>query len=233
MSAPQSSYVMLPENYAGGVPPPPYRRNIPRYESISNQKRQGNCCLRCICYCYCFLFILIFVCAGVLFYFYVVMQPQMPSYQVQALEVKAFNVQMDFSLNTEFLVTVKAENPNKNIGFIYGKDSSVTVSYTDSTLCSGKLPAFRQGHENITMMKVDLKGKSEFGSGLQEALMENKNSKRIPLLVMVKAPINIVLGEIQMRQFVVHVNCSLVVDNLSPNKKIGILSSNYTVGFTA
>uniref|UniRef100_A0A5B7B5F0 Late embryogenesis abundant protein LEA-2 subgroup domain-containing protein n=1 Tax=Davidia involucrata TaxID=16924 RepID=A0A5B7B5F0_DAVIN len=185
MSAPQSSYVMLPENYAGGVPPPPYRRNIPRYESISNQKREGNCCLRCICYCYCFLFILIFVCAGVLFYFYVVMQPQMPSYQVQALEVKAFNVQMDFSLNTEFLVTVKAENPNKNIGFIYGKDSSVTVSYTDSTLCSGKLP------------------------------------------------INIVLGEIQMRQFVVHVNCSLVVDNLSPNKKIGILSSNYTVGFTA
>ncbi|KAA8524445.1 hypothetical protein F0562_010831 [Nyssa sinensis] len=180
MHAPPPPYMMLSDN--NGVRPPPYRRNIPRYQS-TNQKKKGNCCLRCICCCYCFLFILILVSAAVFFYFYAVVQPKIPVYQVQGLEVKAFEAQLDFSLNTEFLVTVKAENPNGNIGFIYGKDSSVTVSYTDSTLCSGKLPAFHQDKKNTTMMKVDLKGKSEFGSGLQEALMKSKNNGRIPLLV--------------------------------------------------
>uniref|UniRef100_A0A5B7A2R2 Late embryogenesis abundant protein LEA-2 subgroup domain-containing protein n=1 Tax=Davidia involucrata TaxID=16924 RepID=A0A5B7A2R2_DAVIN len=230
MSYPQPPYVMLSENN-GGIRPPPYRRNIPQYQT-NNQKKRGNRCVRCICCCYCCLFLLILISAAIFFYFYAFVQPKMPTYQVQGLQVKAFDVQMDFSLNTEFLVTVKAENPNENIGFVYGKDSSVTVSYTDSTLCSGKLPAFHQGKKNITMMKVDLKGKSEFGSGLQEALMKNQKGGRIPLLVRVEAPVSIVLGETQMRQFVAHVNCSLVVDNLSPNKKIGILESKYTLGFT-
>ncbi|CAL5336707.1 unnamed protein product [Camellia sinensis] len=150
----------------------------------------------------------------------------MPSYQVQGLTVQAFSLQPDFSLVSEFLINVKADNPNDHIGFIYGKDNSVVVAYEDSTLSSGKLPSFHQGHNNATMMNVLLKGKSEFGSGLQEALMQNRNSGKIPLLVLVKVPVSLILAEIPMRHFVVFVNCSLVVDNLSPNKKIRILSTS-------
>lgn len=46
-------------------------------------------------------------------------------------------------------------------------------------------------------MQIDLKGKSEFGSGLQEALTENKKSGRVPLLVAVKAPEYIFPGRIR------------------------------------
>lgn len=128
-------------------------------------------------------------------------------------------------------MTVKAENPNEHIGFIYGKSSQIIVSYSDSTLCAGKLTAFYQPRKNTSMINVVLKGNSPFGSGLQQALMENRHTGRIPLLVLVKVPINVVLGNIPLRDVDVYVNCSLVIDNLSPNKKVRILSSKYDYNF--
>ncbi|CAI9783660.1 unnamed protein product [Fraxinus pennsylvanica] len=226
MSAPP--YVMLEGSSGNNFRPPPYGRNVPRYHSDYHKRSDGRSCYRCICWCYCCLFFLIVILALLVVYFYAAYEPQMPSYKVEKLEVKAFDVQPDFSLKTEFLVTVKADNPNSNIGFIYGKDSSVIVMYTDSNLCTGKLPDFHQGEKNTTTMKVDLKGKSEFGSGLQEAYTANRDNKRIPLLVKVKVPVSVVVGKFPTRQFVVFVNCSLLVDNLVPNKKISIISSNTT-----
>ncbi|KAJ9686604.1 hypothetical protein PVL29_015465 [Vitis rotundifolia] len=224
-SMPPQKYVMLEQQST--LQPPPYRRNVPRYHS--GHHKSGGGCLKCICCCYCFLIILIFLLAGITFYFYTVFQPKVPSYQVERLDVKAFDMKMDFSLNTEFLVTVKADNPNQHIGFIYGKDSSAIVMYSDSQLCSGQLPAFHQGPKNITLMKVVMKGKSEFGSGLQQALIENREKGKIPLLIKVVVPVRVVVGSVQMRQFKVLVNCSLVIDNLAPKKKVRILSTKYAI----
>ncbi|GAV81899.1 LEA_2 domain-containing protein [Cephalotus follicularis] len=221
-------YIML-NNNQGNLRPPPNRRNIPRYHSANpHSKSGGNCCLRCICCCYCFLIILVLISAALAFYLYSLYQPKIPSYKLDRFEVQAFNIQSDFSVNTEFSVTVKAENPNEHIGFTYGEDSSVIVAYQDTTLCSGKLPAFHQPEKNTSMINVVLKGKSEFGSGLQEALMENQDSGRIPLLVEVKAPVKVTIVQLQLREVVVFVNCSLVVDSLSANKKPQILSTKYS-----
>ncbi|KAK2983210.1 hypothetical protein RJ640_015715 [Escallonia rubra] len=226
MSAVPGPYVMLSENH-GSVRPPPYRRNVPRYE---HRKSGRSWCYRFICCFYCFLFLLIILLAGFAFFFYIVYKPQAPTYKVEGLEIKAFQAQLaDFSINTEFVVSVKADNPNNAIGVIYGHDSSVVVLYKETTFCSGKLPAFYQGHKNTTVMKLDLKGKSEFGSGLQEALTQNQNSGRVPILVKVKAPVTVVLFQIPLRKIVVYVNCSLVLDSLSPNKKPGIVSTKYDI----
>ncbi|XP_022725039.1 NDR1/HIN1-like protein 6 [Durio zibethinus] len=214
-------YVML--NDQGNLRPPPHRRHIPRYHS-HHHGSGGNCCLKCICCCYCFLFILILVLFGTAFFLLTVYKPQKPSYNVSQVVVKAFNIQTDLSLYTEFSVSVKADNPNDYIGFIYGKESSVAVLYTGTTLCSGKLPAFHQPGNNITLMNILLKGKNEFGSGLQETLLQNQKEGKIPLLITVKTPVNIVIAGFPLRQVLVFVNCSLVVDSLSPNDTIGILS---------
>lgn len=224
MYAPPPPYVELQPN--GSIRPPPYHhRKVPQYRP----KKSGIGCMKCICCCYCFLFFLILLLAGLTFYFYTLYKPMVPSYKVKSMDIKAFEAQPDFSLKTEFIVNVEANNPNTHISLIYGQDSSVVVWYKDSNLCSGKLPAFHQGTNNITVMQIDLKGKSEFGSGLQEALTENKKSGRVPLLVAVKAPVTIELGSFRLRQFVVYVNCSLVLDSLSPNKKPGIISSKYDI----
>ncbi|KAM7492261.1 hypothetical protein LguiA_035182 [Lonicera macranthoides] len=228
MNAPPPPYVQLQSQTT--IKPPPYRRNVPRYHS--EQRSRRSFCCRCICCCYCFLFLLILLFASFIFYFFYVYHPQYPSYKVQDLQVKAFDVQHDFSLKTQILVSVRADNPNSGIGFTYGEDSSVRVIYNNVVISSGKLPAFHQGKKNVTVMQVYLKGVSEFGSGLQEAMMENKHKGRIPLMVKVKVPVRVVVSGMQMRQILVFVNCSLVVDNLAPNKKINILSSKYDATFS-
>ncbi|XP_022748779.1 NDR1/HIN1-like protein 6 [Durio zibethinus] len=185
-------------NGQGNLRPPNHRRHIPRYHSHDHA-----------------------------FYLFTVYKPQKPSYNVNQVEVKSFNIQTDLSLYAEISVSVKADNPNHFIGFIYGKESSVAVLYTGNTLCSGKLPAFHQPGNNITFLNILLKGKNEFGSGLQETLLQNQKNGKIPLIITVKAPVSVVIAGFPLTQVVVHVNCSLVVDNLSPNQQIGILSSNY------
>lgn len=213
--------------------PPPSRRNVPRYNSdYYPRKSGGRSCLRCICWCYCILFLLIFILTALAFYFYTLYQPKVPSYKIQDLDVKSFDLLPDFSLNTVFLVTVEADNTNKAIGFTYGQGSSVIVEYTDSRLCSGSLPSFHQGPHNMTLVKIELKGRSEFGSGLQQALQDSKEKGRIPLLVRIQVPVSVVVGQISTRQLHVFVNCTLEVDNLAPGKKIGILSSKYDFDIT-
>ncbi|KAI3876287.1 hypothetical protein MKW92_010998 [Papaver armeniacum] len=133
-------YVMLSENGGdGGVRPPPYRRNIPRYHSTAQPyKKKGNYYLKCICCFYCFLFILIFGLSRFCF------------------------------------------------------------------LC-----------------------KSEFGSGLQEALLDNKKIGKIPLLIIVKPPIVIEMGSLPLKQVTFLVNYSLVIDSLTPRKQVKIILTTY------
>ncbi|KAI3465729.1 hypothetical protein Pfo_022392, partial [Paulownia fortunei] len=221
-SPPPPHYAMLEgsQYYGSGAHPPAYHRNVPRYPSNNHKNSGGGSCCRCICCCCCFLFLLIIIQVTIFFILYHIYDPKIPTYKVEGLEVKSFDILPDFSLNTEFQLTVRADNPNRKIGFIYGDDSWVIVTYSDANLCSGKVPAFHQGHENTTIMKIDLKGKSEFGSGLQQALTDSRHSHKIPLLVKLKVPVSVVMGDIPLREFKVFVNCSLLLDNLSPHKNV-------------
>ncbi|GMG98599.1 hypothetical protein Nepgr_000439 [Nepenthes gracilis] len=120
------------------------------------------------------------------------------------------------------------ENPNLFIGLTYEEGSAVSILFEHSPLCFGKLPNIHQGHNNVTMIKVVLKGKSTFGSGLYRALTGGK----IPLVLSVRAPVVIVLADkFPLRQFTAKVNCTMVVNNLKPGKKPSILSTDYSYGF--
>ncbi|OMP09582.1 Late embryogenesis abundant protein, LEA-14 [Corchorus olitorius] len=218
-------YVML-NDQRNNVKPPPQRRHVPRYKS-RGRNSPGECCLKCICCCYCFLFILILLLVTAVLVFFTINKPQKPTYDINQVEVKAFKIHKDLSVYTEFIVSVKADNPNPHIGFIYGKDSSVNVLYTGNTLCSGSLPSFHQPGNNISMMNITMKGKNVLDSGLREDLLKDKKEGKIPILITVKAPISLVIGKFPLREVFVYINCSLVVDNLSPKHKIGILSRKY------
>lgn len=221
-------YVMLQEN-KGSLKPPPYRRNVSRYGGNPHKPGGGggSFCMRCICCCYCFLFIIILLLVGFGLFIYFYFKPQIPSYKIEGLDINAFDIQPDFNLITDVSVTVKADNPNQRLGFTYGKDSSVGVAYLETPLCSGKVPNFHQGTKNVSMIKLEMKGTTLMDQKLQAGFMKDKDSGRIPLLIMVKVPVTITLGEMNLKHFVIFVNCSMVVDNVAPHKKVGILSTDY------
>ncbi|CAN4103349.1 unnamed protein product [Withania somnifera] len=213
--------------------PPPYNQHYGG-KYYHEERRRGNFCLRCICCCYCVLFLIILIAAALAFCFYIYFEPKMPMYRYESLEVKDFGYQPDFSVNADLIITMRANNPNTAIGFIYGEGSWINVTYSDSTICTGKVPAFHQGYKNTTMLPIELKGKSTFGSGLFEALQDNERNGKIPLKVMVKIPVQVALGSFKLKQFDVFANCTLIVHDLKPGKKPQVENSEptYTVRFS-
>ncbi|KAK9689775.1 hypothetical protein RND81_09G080100 [Saponaria officinalis] len=233
MPPPPPNYEMLQNPY--GAPPAYYNpqqpyhqhRAIPRYQT----RRSGfACCVRCMCCIYFLLFLLVFGLIASLFIVYLFYQPKIPYYKLEEFTVKTFSFNPDLTVKTDFLVTIRAENPNTKIEFIYGSDNSIIVSFDGQVLCSGKMPEFHQGHQNITTIMVSLTGKPELGSILRYDLENREGLGNIPLLVQVKVPVTFVFDTVPLRQFIFHVDCHVTVSGLRPEKKPRIISTYYTIG---
>ncbi|KAL3631570.1 hypothetical protein CASFOL_024554 [Castilleja foliolosa] len=218
-------------------PPPPYYANMesgppPYYPPKYKKRSSGSACCRCICCCFCFIFVVIILTIAAMFFTYSMYDPKLPAYTVQDLQVKAFNVQPDLTLKTELELSVRAENPNKHLGFIYGDDNLVEVSFENVSICSGKVPGFHQGVMNTTVIKFDLIGNTTLDPGLQQAFNESQSKHWIPLVVKIRVPVNVMIGESLLREIRAFVNCNMVVDNLAPNSTgVKILSKETHVHF--
>lgn len=197
--------------------PPPHHYGGDYYPH--EKQRRGNFCVRCICCCYCILFFLVLIVAAFALYLFTYYDPKWPIYKFEALDVKEFGYHPDSSLNADFLLTLKADNPNKAISIIYDEASSINVTYSNSTICSGKFPSFHHGHKNVTMLQIELNGKNQLSSGLYEALQDNERHGKIPLTVLAKIPFRPVLGDKKLRQFSVLANVTISVHDLKPGNK--------------
>ncbi|KAL0307483.1 UNVERIFIED_CONTAM: hypothetical protein Scaly_2981500 [Sesamum calycinum] len=111
-----------------------------------------------------------------------------------AAAAAAFNISQDSNVITDFQVSIRAENPNRKISFNYGDESYVKVLYMGINIGTGNIPNFHQPTENSTLIKIDIKGKAEFGQETQKDFAERSAIQRIPILVLVKVPVNVVLG---------------------------------------
>ncbi|XP_004487379.1 NDR1/HIN1-like protein 6 [Cicer arietinum] len=159
---------------------------------------------------------------------YFFLEPKIPIYNVENLDVKNFDLRKDDKLHSDIDVFVKAENPNQEIGLDY-LENEVSIIYSGSIICKGKFPIFLQPVKNITNFNVTLKGDSDFGPEMQSRLIIEQKLGHIPLLVVVKLPIRLVISDFfHLRKFVVNVNCSLVIDQLQHNKRPKILKKEFT-----
>jgi hypothetical protein len=160
-----------------------------------------------------------------LYYF---LEPHMPTYNLENINVRDFALQNNNKLHTEIFIVMKAENPNENIGFDY-LENQVSIIYLGSEFCAGQFDPFVQLGNETTIFNMTLKGDSDFGPELQNQLLQDQNSGQIPLLIVVKVPIRLVIDDfIHLRKIVVNVNCALVIDKLQPNKSPKILKKEFT-----
>lgn len=129
------------------------------------------------------------------------------------------------TLYAKFDVKITANNPNKKIGIYYEKGGHLRVWYAGTELCSGSIPKFYQGHQNITKLDVSLTGQTQYGSSLMAALQEQQQTGRIPLDLKVKAPVSVKLGRLKLRKVRIYGDCIVVVDSLSTNNLVSIKTS--------
>ncbi|GLJ52102.1 hypothetical protein SUGI_1108070 [Cryptomeria japonica] len=202
---------------------PSQRRRPFRPEYFSPPRRRRNHC--CCCFCWIvalvLLLLLIVAIAGAVLYF--LYKPQAPKYDVQGISVKRFSFSTDETLSAQFAVTVRARNPNKKIGVYYEKHNRLAVLFSGQELCSGGFPAFYQGHQNTSVFKATLTGSGvQFSQGLKSSLNSQQAKAKVPLDVVIDAPVKIKVWGWKSPKVIVDLRCRLTVDKLAANRAVKI-----------
>lgn len=155
--------------------------------------------------------------------FIVYYNPQRPNYDVKEFAVKSF-ILNDASLETDFKVSVEADNPNDKISILYEKGSMIYVAYEGTRICSGSGPELLQPTKNVTMLNISLKGKSVLDSNVKDSFIEHHENGEIPLDIYIYVPIRFVLENTKSEVIDVKMKCTIEVDSLKAHKKSNILS---------
>ncbi|KAM0936523.1 hypothetical protein DsansV1_C27g0204581 [Dioscorea sansibarensis] len=203
------------------VKPPPYHRKIPRYLSV-HRNGTTRCCAS--------LLLIITIIVSISIYLFFLLDPKMPSYKITTLHVKSFNIKPnDHTLQTNFIITICVEDPNRKTGITYRKGSQVLLTCHDLNISSGKLQTFYQGNHNVTIISVKMEGKKNIDTRIEKQLLENKMKGKIPLGMHVRVPVVLQMLDMKLRQVTVTVDYDLVVGDLSPGKETAIKSSDYKI----
>nr|KJB31640.1 hypothetical protein B456_005G203000 [Gossypium raimondii] len=226
----QAHYYGQPQPYY--YPPPhPGQKPVPRYHK--EQRGSGTkWCLRCVCCCCCCFLLFILCLVGAMAFFILYYNPQKPNYDVKEFAVKSFNLN-DNTLETDFKVSVEADNPNDKISILYEKGSMFDVSYQGTRICSGSGPEFQQPTKNVTMLNISLEGKNDLNSNVKDSFIEDQKNGKIPLDIHIYVPIKFALENSKSKIIDVMMKCYIEVDSLKRDKKSKILNKicHYKVNF--
>uniref|UniRef100_A0A1J3DGW7 Protein YLS9 n=1 Tax=Noccaea caerulescens TaxID=107243 RepID=A0A1J3DGW7_NOCCA len=191
------------------------------------KKRRRSCCCRCVCYTLCLLLLFVVAVGATIGILYLVFKPKLPDYSIDRLQLTRFTLNQDSSLSTAFNVTIIAKNPNEKIGIYYEDGSKITVWYMEAKLSDGSLPKFYQGHENTTVIYVEMTGQTQDASGLMTTLQEQQQrTGNIPLRIRVNQPVRVKFGKLKLFELRFLVRCGVFVDSLAANNVIKIQSSS-------
>ncbi|KAJ8449186.1 hypothetical protein Cgig2_027188 [Carnegiea gigantea] len=171
--------------------------------------------------------ILLIIAATTVLLVYILLIPKIPDYKIEDLSVKKFNVGPDKTIETNFILAIRAENPNTKISLNYGNNNEVTLSYEDTVIGKGNIPAFTHGQENVTMINVWLSGKTQLGSNQVESFHKNEQQGKIPLQYEAMVPISVNIFRFHLKKFTIKVTGDVTVDSINPDKKPKILSTTY------
>ncbi|XP_071709475.1 NDR1/HIN1-like protein 6 [Rutidosis leptorrhynchoides] len=210
-------------------PFPPHQRTIPVHYSKPPKRR--SCCAQLLCWLL-FLIIVLIICVGILAAIvYFGFDPKIPKYSVDGLTITRFGLDNDTSLYAQFNVNITARNPNSKIGIYYENGSKLSVSYMGTNLCEGSLPKFYQGHKNTTVLDVALTGQTRDAGGLMNSLLAQQQTGSVPLVLRVRVPVKIKLGNLKLPKWKPVVRCKLDVNSLSTDNVIRIRDSSCSFKF--
>lgn len=191
------------------------------------KKGSRSCWCRCVCYTLLVLFLLIVIVGAIVGILYLVFRPKFPDYNIDRLQLTRFQLNQDLSLSTAFNVTITAKNPNEKIGIYYEDGSKISVLYMQTRISNGSLPKFYQGHENNTIILVEMTGFTQNATSLMTTLQEQQRlTGSIPLRIRVTQPVRIKLGKLKLMKVRFLVRCGVSVDSLAANSVIRVRSSN-------
>ncbi|XP_006648662.2 NDR1/HIN1-like protein 6 [Oryza brachyantha] len=202
----------LEAGVAGHTPAPPDR------PGKTKQKRR-SCCCRVACAA----LVLVVAVAAVAGALYLALDPKLPLYAVEVLNVSAFDMDYEMTARARFDADVRFENPNRAIGISYEAGSSLAVYYGSYRLSEGSLPAFYQGHGDAAVVRVAMSEAQLAGTGVVEAMRHvNEDDGELPLVFRGVVPVRVKVGRVTAAKMTPRIRCDLVLDRLSTEGEIRV-----------
>lgn len=217
---PPGTYVIqIPKDQVYRVPPP---ENAHRFERYTRRKPRQSRFRCCVCS---FLAILTILCAAAAVsaaVLYLVYRPESPQFSVVAIAIRGVNASSQSpEISPAIGVTLRARNPNKKLGFYYGKQSSVKMFYSDVEICDGVMPPFYNAKNNATVFKTALKGPAiDLTATVKKELRAGEKTGKVPLRLTMRIPVRVKVGAVKTWTLAVRVRCALTVNKLTADAKI-------------
>ncbi|KAJ3699201.1 hypothetical protein LUZ61_002906 [Rhynchospora tenuis] len=232
------------QSYSLAAPPPGLTnpvRPVPQYISLANQKfhrrhheyDHADYCQRLICFFCTFLFFFILLFLLTFVAIFTILNPKLPKYKVSSITINSLHVNpANTNVSAEFTLFIEADNPNNRIGILYRDAGKVTAFFRGNTLCSGEIPQFLQPGNNITLIKIGMKGQIKVGPGDRAALLEGiagpPSGEALELHVLAKVPVAVQLdNEVTLWRFRVDTFFTLMLNSIAPRQPIRIEKSEH------
>eukprot|EP00246_Nothoceros_aenigmaticus_P002275 TRINITY_DN13100_c0_g1_i1.p1 TRINITY_DN13100_c0_g1~~TRINITY_DN13100_c0_g1_i1.p1 ORF type:complete len:242 (+),score=15.58 TRINITY_DN13100_c0_g1_i1:398-1123(+) len=184
---------------------------IPATQRHTKAKRRRGLCAKCCCCLFITLITVVVVLGVASLIVWLALRPKLPEYAVQSVNVTSLSVDTSSShLNYDFLFKVEANNPNKKIGIFYDI-IEIKLWYQKLQIGEKSVPGFYQGHQNITVLPVNLTSSFPLDSSTSSNLTQDLSDNRLPLEVDIAVRARVKVGSWKSFHFWVHVNCDLIV----------------------
>lgn len=194
----------------------PLRENAYISDRSHSPVRRKRCCCSCL---WCFFLSIILVALVLVIIvglFYLAVQPKTIKFSVERVMVNNPHSHYHHQNLPQYDITLKAENPNERMGVHYLRGGDALLSFKQKKIAAGETPAFRQEHENSTVVRLVLAGSND---GLPTEIqrdMEGQALKKagIPLSLLINLPVRIKIGVVQTWSMNMALACNLRVNTL-------------------
>ncbi|XP_002976870.2 NDR1/HIN1-like protein 6 [Selaginella moellendorffii] len=194
-----------------------------RKRPSGRRSRIGFCC-RCLCST---LLAIIFALGIAALVIWLVLRPKAPKYTVQDVRINALNVTSGSrSVDTDIVLGIRAENPNKRITIKYG-GIHTRVFFLGTQIGAGSIAPFTQPRRNVTVVSAPIRGSGVLVSQpTASSLRASVDRSSIPLVVDVNVRAKIKTGSASTFWFRVRVRCAIRVSSPASPGGARMLSKN-------
>ncbi|XP_042517657.1 NDR1/HIN1-like protein 13 [Macadamia integrifolia] len=207
--------VQVPKDQIYRVPPPENAAYLERQRKNPTPQKKRSMC-SCILFPILILFILALILLLIVGITYFIVQPKKVNFSIQSL------LTGNSHKNPEFDVTLKAENPNGQMGVNCLKGGDASLSFKQNKISTGNPPAFSTEAKTSTRVRLVLSGlKGKLPSQLQKSMQgKGKKKESIALSLLVNIPVKMEIGVLTSWSMNMAVTCDLTVNTLAKGTRV-------------
>ncbi|XP_041017099.1 NDR1/HIN1-like protein 13 [Juglans microcarpa x Juglans regia] len=222
---PGTYVVQVPKDQIYRIPPPENAVIAERYRNPAlRNKKKWQCSSCCLWVCISVLLVVLVLGAIVVTFQLVLINPKNPTFDVERVAVKNnSHSRNQLHSNPEYNITLRAKNPNGNVGILYKEGGVASLSFRQREIGTGNYPTFFQDHTDSTVFGIIFHGSNNVVLPTEIEKSMNSQMQKVQVTFSIKMDVPARLGNVGSLnrgsiKFVVA--CYFTVDTLAKDTHI-------------